>query len=112
MVTIREDGQAEFRFFRPGVSRVFLAGDFNDWRTDQLRMSPCGGGYWSLRLTLAPGDYRFRYVADGLWYTDFAASGVEPGQFGLDSCLLVPQRTLRLTAPAAPAAGRPAAAAA
>jgi len=91
-----EDGYAEFRFFRPNVSSVFVAGDFNDWRTDQLRMVRNGGGWWVLKLRLPAGDYRFRYIADGVWYTDYAAFGVEPGRFGMDSLLLVPDRVIRL----------------
>ena len=107
MVTVNEDGYTEFHFFRPNAANVFVAGDFNEWRTDQLKMLSAGQGYWVLKLRLPAGDYRFRYVADGAWYTDFAAFGVEPGQFGMHAVLRVPQRRLRLHA----AASRTAAAA-
>jgi 1,4-alpha-glucan branching enzyme len=100
MVTIVENGSAEFRFYRPNVSKVFVVGDFNDWRTDQIRMTRQADGNWITRLPLPAGDYKFRYIADGLWYTDFAASGVEPGDFGLDSLLRVPPRQIRLETPA------------
>jgi len=96
VVTIDKDGYAEFRFFRPRAANVFLAGDFNEWRTDHLRMVRRDDGYWVLRLRLPAGDYKFRYVADGAWYTDFAAFGVNPGRFGLDSLLQVPQWTIAL----------------
>ncbi len=48
-------------------------------------MESDGQGNWTLECTLPPGEYRFRYCADGEWYTDYAASGVEPGRFGFDS---------------------------
>lgn len=96
MVTVNEDGYAEFHFFRPNAANVFVAGDFNEWRTDQLKMVSAGDGYWVLKLRLPAGDHRFRYVADGAWYTDFAAFGVEPGQFGMQAVLRVPQPRLRL----------------
>ncbi len=96
MTTISTDGYTEFRFYRPGVSNVFLAGDFNGWRHDHLQMVRQDDGYWVLRLVLPAGDHRFRYVADGLWYTDYAAFGVEPGRFGMNSVLRVPYRRLRL----------------
>ncbi|HUU21243.1 MAG TPA: hypothetical protein VM389_01790 [Phycisphaerae bacterium] len=96
VVNISEDGYAEFRFFRPNASNVFVTGDFNDWRTDQLRMVRSDDGYWVLKVRLPAGDYRFRYIADGAWYTDYAAFGVEPGRFGMDSLLLVPDRVIRL----------------
>jgi len=94
MVEIGADGWAEFHFFRPQAAEVFVAGDFNQWRTDQLRMRRRADGYWVLRLPLPAGMHRFRYVADGAWYTDFAASGVEPARFGMDSLLLVPGRVV------------------
>ena len=96
MVTICDDGYAKFHFYRPKASQVYLAGDFNEWRTDQLRMVPVGDGYWTLKVRLPEGDYKFRYLADGFWYTDFAAFGVEPGRFGMDSLLRMPQRTVKL----------------
>ena len=86
MVSV-DDGTAEFSFFRPEASAVYLTGDFNDWRPDQLLMSRRPGGYWRAKLTLPAGVYKFRYCADGVWYTDYAAFGVEPGHFGLDSVL-------------------------
>lgn len=106
MVELREDGYTEFRFFRPAAACVFLSGDFNQWRSDQLKMVRQDNGYWVLRLPLPAGDYKFRYLADGQWYTDFAAFGVEPGRFGLDSLLRIPQPrlTVHTTAPAAAAA--------
>jgi 1,4-alpha-glucan branching enzyme len=98
MVTVSEGGCAEFRFFRPGAASVFLVGDFNDWRTDQIKMVRQQDGYWLAKVPLDAGDYKFRYIADGLWYTDFAASGVEPGDFGLDSLLRVPGRSIMMPA--------------
>jgi 1,4-alpha-glucan branching enzyme len=104
MVTHRDDGTTHFRFYRPNAANVFIAGDFNDWRTDQLKMKSAGNGYWELSLRLPAGDHRFRYVADGLWYTDFAAFGVEPERFGMVSVLHIPVRTVALhVEPTAPA---------
>ncbi len=112
MTTLTDDGYVEFRFFRPGAAKVFLAGDFNDWRIDQLSMVRQEDGHWLLRLPLPAGDHRFRYVADGLWYTDYAAFGVEPGRFGMDSVLLVPEPRLKLhPQPQIPAPARAVAAA-
>ena len=99
MVTLQENGWAEFRFFRPAAARVFVSGDFNGWRPDQLGMTRQDDGWWALSLPLPAGNYRFRYLADGQWYTDFAAFGVEPGRFGLNSILHVHK-------PAAPIAAR------
>jgi len=98
------DGQwVQFRFYRPQAKNVHLAGDFNDWREGELSMVRDQEGYWQARMHLPAGEFRFRYCADGEWYTDFAAFGVEPGRFGLDSVLLVPKKPLRTVALASPA---------
>ena len=83
---------ATFRFYRPWAREVFLAGTFNNWRPDELRMASSGDGWWHASLLLPPGDYRFRYVADGRWFTDYAAFGVEYGPHGPDSILHVPRQ--------------------
>lgn len=100
MVTITDDW-AEFAFFRPQAESVYLIGDFNGWRFDELAMVRNGDGYWSLKLRLPPGEFKFRYYADGQWFTDYAAFGVEPGPFGLDSLVRIPPRPLTMPAPAA-----------
>jgi 1,4-alpha-glucan branching enzyme len=101
MVTI-EGEWIEFKFFRPQARQVHLAGDFNNWRHGELPMSQLDAGYWVARLRLPAGEFRFRYCADGEWFTDYAAFGVEPGRFGLDSILRIPHKSLQM--PVKPAA--------
>ena len=95
MVTVNGEW-VEFRFFRPQASQVHLAGEFNGWRDRELPMVRSPEGYWMARIKLPAGEFRFRYCADGTWFTDYAAFGVEPGRFGLDSILRVPGRALNL----------------
>ena len=38
------------------------------------------------------GEYRFRYSADGEWYTDYASNGIEMVDKGVNSVLVVPER--------------------
>ena len=90
MVTV--DGQwVEFKFFRPAVRQVFIAGDFNEWREGELQMAANSEGYWTAKMRLPSGVFKFRYNADGQWFTDYAAFGVEPGRFGMDSVVSVPK---------------------
>ncbi|MGH7214163.1 MAG: glycogen-binding domain-containing protein [Tepidisphaeraceae bacterium] len=92
MTSILKDGQIEFRFFRPGAVEVKIAGDFCGWRGDRaLEMQPECDGWWSAHATLEPGEYRFRYLADGRWFTDFAAHGVEYARHCWNSVLIVPE---------------------
>ena len=95
MVTIKEQW-VEFSFYRPQANQVHLAGDFNDWRDRELPMVKGEKGYWNATMRLPAGEFKFRYCADGEWFADYAAFGVEPGRFGLDSVLRVPQVTLKV----------------
>lgn len=105
MVTVEGDW-VEFSFFRPHAQAVHLAGDFNDWRERELPMMLSADGYWRAKMRLPRGEFKFRYCADGQWFTDFAAFGLEPGRFGLDSVVRVAPPRLKMvpadvTAPAA-----------
>ena len=80
---------AEFRFYRPDAASVYLVGDFNDWQDGQLAMAQRSDGDWVAKVRLGAGEFKFRYCADGQWFTDYAAFGVEPGRFGMDSVVRV-----------------------
>ena len=92
MTSLCGTGMVEFRFFRPAATSVAVAGNFNEWREDELAMKPQGDGWWTAKAKLNAGEYRFKYVADGEWYTDFAAYGIEKSPFGWDSVVVVPKR--------------------
>lgn len=97
MVTI--DGKwVDFVFYRPEAKRVCVAGAFNGWRTGEIEMLPTGDGNWKVRASLPSGEFRFRYCADGEWFTDYAACGLVPGRFGMNSIVVVPTGTLDTTA--------------
>jgi 1,4-alpha-glucan branching enzyme len=100
MVTQLPDGFVEFRFYRPEARHVMLAGEFNGWHKSNLPMHMDKDGWWRYQLCLAPGCYQFRYVADGDWHTDYAAFGLEPGPFGLNSVVKVEPVSRTQTAPA------------
>ena len=97
MVTVT-DNWAEFHFYRPGANKVHLAGDFNEWHVGELPMIRTDEGYWMVRMRLPSGDFKFRYCADGEWFVDYAAFGVEPGRFGLDSVVRVAHTPITLSA--------------
>jgi len=98
MVTVTDNG-VRFRFFRPEAQDVHVVGDFNEWQDGQTPMIQTPDGHWELDMDLPEGTFKFRYLADGKWYTDFAAFGVEPSDVGMDSVLRVPaKRTIRLAA--------------
>jgi len=83
------NGCARFRFYRPQAGYVCLAGDFNGWQLGELHMKRGPLGWWTGTLCLPPGTYRFRYEADGEWFTDYASYGIEYGPFGPDGVVRV-----------------------
>ena len=52
-------------------------------------MTPAGNGWWTAEAQFEPGDYRFKYVADGGWYRDYASNGIEACKSGANSILVV-----------------------
>ena len=51
------------------AKQVVLSGSFNNWREGELSMLKTSAG-WELPYTLGPGNYEYRYKADGKWITD------------------------------------------
>ena len=89
MTSVRTNGEVEFRFFRASARDVAVVGDFTQWQEKAISMRHEGKGWWTARVSLEPGEYRFRYVADGQWFTDFASHGVELKKQVWNSVLLV-----------------------
>ncbi|HSI36544.1 MAG: glycogen-binding domain-containing protein [Phycisphaerae bacterium] len=95
MTSTKHNGEVEFRFFRAGASEVLLAADFTGWLEQAVPMQPEGNGWWVARVQLDAGEYRFRYVADGEWFTDYASHGVEFKKKQWNSVLLVNEPAAR-----------------
>ncbi len=51
------------------AQRVILAGTFNQWNTAELVMQK-KDNHWYLPYVLAPGNYEYKFIADGIWLTD------------------------------------------
>jgi hypothetical protein len=69
-----EDG-ITFAIHAPGSRSVSLVGDFTDWRTDRVRLTPTASGEWRVALKLPPGRYRFAYLVDNVeWRADSRAA--------------------------------------
>src|SRR3990172_5828010 len=89
MVTLTSGNHVEFRFFRPQANQVFLVGDFNGWNRLKTPMQRTPEGEWTHATDLRQGVYQFKYCADGEWFPDYAAFGLESGAFGWDSVVVV-----------------------
>lgn len=67
-------------------SAVGVAGDFNKWSPTPMKRE--SDGSFQTTLTLAPGEYQFRYCADGEWHNDPYADGEIPNGFGSKNCVV------------------------
>lgn len=71
----RDDGRSSVSFrYKPPVAahKVYLAGDFNEWKPDDLEMQgPDQAGFYTRKIDLAPGKHEYKYVIDGkIWKYD------------------------------------------
>jgi len=66
----------------PKAREVFIAGSFNDWQLAATPLRSVGDGNWIAELALPPGRYEYRFVVDGQWVDDPAASATVPNPFG------------------------------
>ena len=73
--TPEEDPQGDrpvvFRMLAPSAKRVYVLGEFNDWKADaEASLHKDDSGVWSGRVCLSPGNYQYRYFIDGQWVVD------------------------------------------
>ncbi len=52
----------------PG-SRVFVAGDFNDWSPETRQLKEKDGVY-SATMMLPAGQYQYKFIVNGAWCVD------------------------------------------
>jgi 1,4-alpha-glucan branching enzyme len=66
------------------AGKVTLAGEFNDWKTDQTPLKELKNGDYATTLTLQAGcEYQYRFVVDGeQWITDDCADKYVNSGFG------------------------------
>ena len=86
-----EKQEIVFTFLAPEAREVSLVGSFNGWRPNDTPLRDTGGGEWAVRLMLRSGQYEYRFVVDGRWTEDPAASQRVPNPHGgVNSVLVVP----------------------
>jgi len=51
------------------AAKVVLTGSFNGWDRGELVMNKTGSG-WQLPYVVPPGNYEYKFIADGKWMVD------------------------------------------
>lgn len=86
------ESEAMVRLVLPATDAhtVAVAGDFNEWRTDDVYLEdPEGDGVFVGTLRLRPGSYAYMFVIDGeRWVTDPYAANHRDDGFGNENAVL------------------------
>jgi 1,4-alpha-glucan branching enzyme len=78
----------EFKLYAPQAKKVSLAGSFNNWNTNALSAKKDLKGSWSVRVSLKPGKYEYKFFVDGSWINDPACRACIPNKFGSTNCVI------------------------
>ncbi len=81
--------RTSLEFTSAKACEVFVAGSFNDWQLRATPLKSVGDGKWSVGLSLAPGRYEYRFIADGEWVDDPKAKEFVPNPLGGQNAVLV-----------------------
>ena len=61
----------DFILTMPNVSKVMVAGSFNNWNFKETPLKKSSSNNtWRRSVTLKPGRYEYKFVVDGRWITD------------------------------------------
>jgi len=66
----------------PDAKQVYLVGDFNQWNPARKRMARYRDGSFRAKVNLRPGEYQYKFVADGVWLNDLEAEQQVANPFG------------------------------
>jgi 1,4-alpha-glucan branching enzyme len=74
--------KTEFSLEASSAKSVKLAADFTDWDKSPLEMTRAENGIWNVAVSLAVGNYSYRFIVDGQWADDPKSLYHIPNSFG------------------------------
>ena len=75
-----------FKFKAPGdVHAVKLCANFTNWEQGCIVMNKGNAGEWKTQVNLERGDYEYKFMADGRWFTDPSADRQVHNPMGTDN---------------------------
>lgn len=71
-------------------SKVYIAGDFNEWNTLVHELIHDGEGIFQIKIELEPGIYEYKFHIDGNWCADSENPNFRPNYLGtLNSVIII-----------------------
>jgi len=80
--------EVNFTLYAPEAREIFLAGDFNQWKTQSLPMKRDKKGIWKLKTPLSPGRYEYKFYVDGNWFEGSTGTEQVFNPFGTQNFVL------------------------
>ncbi|MBN3033913.1 MAG: isoamylase early set domain-containing protein [Candidatus Saganbacteria bacterium] len=68
---------------------VKLAGNFTDWEKGAIMMTKGLSGEWKAQASLEPGEYEYKFLADGAWINDPKADRLTANGWGSENSIKV-----------------------
>ena len=68
---------------------VKLAGSFTNWEQGAIEMTKGRFGQWKAEVNLEPGEYEYKFMADGKWLNDPKADKIVPNSRGSENSIRV-----------------------
>lgn len=86
--------KVSFTLDAPQATEVILMGDFNQWNPQKHPMKRGSDGKWQKSVMLAPGQYQYKFLVDGIWRRDPANERVCTNSFGtMNNVVVVTAKT-------------------
>lgn len=77
----------EFRITAPTAMSVQLVGDFTQWKHAPVNLAKDALGVWKGSVSLAPGEYHYRFLVDGHWRDDPECTLRVPNPYGSENAV-------------------------
>ena len=65
------------------AKQVKLAGNFTGWEQGAIVMKHARSGEWKADVSLEPGEYEYKFIADGNWVNDPQADAQKANAQGI-----------------------------
>ncbi len=77
-----------FTYNNPKAKNVYLAGEFNNWNSHNLKMNKINN-VWEKSLDLEPGEYAYKFIVDGKWISDPNAKKFKNDGYGGKNSIII-----------------------
>ncbi len=67
---VQKAEKVRFSIKMDNAKEIKLAGDFNNWNADAVKLRKSKNNVWFKDLLLSPGRYEYKFVVDGNWMND------------------------------------------